>query len=948
MFTSRVWIAIDNILYIWNCKNPEDYEVYDGFSEILVSVSLSTPKPGVFVDAIKYVLVVSTAVEVVLLGLSFESNTFDDLRIIPTSYIVSSDNVSMLKVIGSQAGRIFMNGDDGNFYELDYDNIESSWSSVLGFESKRKCQKINHYKWHWRLVSFLPSLVRNISGLVDDVLVDICVDNVRRFLYTATSKGFLTVFYLGSNFQETMCIVYRYDLFDAIRRFVNELIYLESAIQANELKDFNNVNVISLHVIPITESTKVQLIIILSTGVRVYMKLNDKSHSAISSVDDLQPSGIEVAFIRSPPSLNAIHCSQERVPLENDMEGGCLPSYSPTQLLNIKNAYYCQGIFLVSLSNEIVPSSVPLPTLSAIGSHDDKLLCIHEDLMSHSFTPDVLLNSQIPNLREAVSLLTSPNGNNVIHGKIYDIQEKDQTITSLLLNNSIIAKLNTLFSTSSSSLSASIIYHSEKESDKFANCELFSNNSMVKTLPSSYIPATLQPQGKSTSWGYGKKSTTISVIRHEFLNSHIPILSRNQSQQRTFLCLTNNGIHVVTKMSPADVLMKLLSTVSLNISSTFSSNQLSQKAMQQSQEYDESYNELKLFFDRFGAIQSSTICLGIACGLPTHLSLHNSNCTNGHSYDHLSSNSSTDLHNIIATRAIHVMQQFSKVYSRSSTLESARTTSVTSSLLGADPRLNVHTPLTSYANFDYVTSPELDALYLFTSRILRPFWLRAVVGSDGVAECIDITSITWMKTILQRLQTYFQQYHPLVIGRDPVIDITLGASLSGASNNGTIMDYLFNESRPGNKSDLQSVDRTSNPKSSRLGDNPNASPEIRQLQFHAKNLEDSSLNALYRLISRTIQALDLLTYLHDLHYNRQLPLNPLNSYSAVNWGILSGFTLKSWVISPNVHEFLKKVIRDVLHYFSSISATNVSVMSYSSFSGIASKSSFKINFSIYM
>jgi hypothetical protein len=54
----RAWITIDNQLHLWDYVHPEKCEVYDGLSEIILSVSISAPKPGIFLDTIKYVIAI--------------------------------------------------------------------------------------------------------------------------------------------------------------------------------------------------------------------------------------------------------------------------------------------------------------------------------------------------------------------------------------------------------------------------------------------------------------------------------------------------------------------------------------------------------------------------------------------------------------------------------------------------------------------------------------------------------------------------------------------------------------------------------------------------------------------------------------------------------------------------------------------------------------------------
>jgi hypothetical protein len=40
----------------------------------------------------------------------------------------------MFKIVGSQSGRIFMAGNDGNMYELEYSHQEKYWASLLGVD----------------------------------------------------------------------------------------------------------------------------------------------------------------------------------------------------------------------------------------------------------------------------------------------------------------------------------------------------------------------------------------------------------------------------------------------------------------------------------------------------------------------------------------------------------------------------------------------------------------------------------------------------------------------------------------------------------------------------------------------------------------------------------------------------------------------------------------------
>ena len=93
-------------------------------------------------DNSQYLLVVTTAVEIVVLAVQFSDDDVARGRMIlhPTQFTVSSDNVNMIKVVGTPNGRIFMAGADGCVYELHY-SLDASYLEFVGLGSK--CRKVN-------------------------------------------------------------------------------------------------------------------------------------------------------------------------------------------------------------------------------------------------------------------------------------------------------------------------------------------------------------------------------------------------------------------------------------------------------------------------------------------------------------------------------------------------------------------------------------------------------------------------------------------------------------------------------------------------------------------------------------------------------------------------------------------------------------------------------------
>ncbi len=68
---SRAWLTIDSDLYVWRLEDCGDLAYFDGLGDTILSVALLHPKQNIFKSHIKHLLCLTTAVEIVLLGVSF-------------------------------------------------------------------------------------------------------------------------------------------------------------------------------------------------------------------------------------------------------------------------------------------------------------------------------------------------------------------------------------------------------------------------------------------------------------------------------------------------------------------------------------------------------------------------------------------------------------------------------------------------------------------------------------------------------------------------------------------------------------------------------------------------------------------------------------------------------------------------------------------------------------
>ncbi|KAI8435063.1 hypothetical protein MSG28_003473 [Choristoneura fumiferana] len=143
---SRVWLTIDSNIYVWAFEHGSDVAYFDGLGETIVSVGLVKPKPGVFQSFVKYLLVLTTTVEIVVLA-------FEEMHLVPEPvFVLPTDGVSMIKINHS--------------------------TSALSF--------------------LVPSFL-NAALYDEDPIVKIEVDNSRNILYTLSEKGCIEVFDLGQN-----------------------------------------------------------------------------------------------------------------------------------------------------------------------------------------------------------------------------------------------------------------------------------------------------------------------------------------------------------------------------------------------------------------------------------------------------------------------------------------------------------------------------------------------------------------------------------------------------------------------------------------------------------------------------------------------------------------------------------------------------------------------------
>lgn len=885
----RVWVTVDNKLFLWKYTSSasaaplpsasvefvpdadasaDDCVIYDGISEVIVSVALSAPKPGVFLDSVRYVLVVASPVEVTLLAVTCDEQG-NNFKLVPTAYTMPSDNVAMVKVVGSQAGRIFMAGNDGNVYELDYSNSESVWSALVdgGDENARhKCRKINHFAWNWRLVHLLPPFLKSFAAQEDN-LVDLAVDNVRQVAYAVTAKGVLSTFYLGTAGTDTHMFAPAFNVLDAAR---NYLTYCRGLPEGSpKAESFNNpaaaagFNVLSLHVLPITESRKVHVLVVLGNGIRIYLSLLTSTGAVVTALPSPQlpsdyycvPSKIEVAYVRSPPSPAALRVSgnsrgrmtgtASAADATVDVENGSAPSYMPSQALKVSSALYSQGVAMMALDK---------------GQHPDELVCLFEDLVGRThLTLGLPPAYQQPSLREGVCIGLDETTSG---GKIYAIKENCSQI-----HFPDVARLRAMYAHSSTPPNSGITdqtHHYDATSPSRSMLRAAKSglgwlagsgdeDARAVCTPASEVPVVFGAEALAMAaapagTGYDQFDLNQVALLGEMSWQHVPCAS--VSLQRQFLVLTNQGVHSLRKLRPADVLYRHLSQV----------NNLAD-------------DQCQYFFLSFGALEASAMCVALACGLP---------CDAGGDSNALSQTAAMRRPlETIQMRAMSVMLGLTQgpTYRK-----------VGTGTGGAAPALKDSRLVLNDSSYEFVRSSAHDALYLVASRILRPLWLRAVVQGDSRI------SSTWTVPLIAEVRAPLVELQKLIKGffSTAVVDTKQQ------------QDYLAS------LSSKISEDMVTRQMLDHAQQNVNAD---RVLHVQAKTLEDASINALYRLVTKALQALSFIEVLLSVSKKWKLE---------VQWAHLGAISFRALVVSPKVHENVKKLVTALINDLSN--SNNVGVV----------------------
>ncbi|CAM6093107.1 unnamed protein product [Calypogeia fissa] len=349
----RAWATVDDTLFLWRFdKWDGQCPEYCGDDQVICAVGLAKARPGVFVEAIQYLVVLANPVEIVLLGVccSASSDGGDpfaeiSLQILP-QYTIPTDGVTITCITTTEKGRIFLGGRDGHLYELFY---------TTGTGWQRRCRKVCHTAGIGSLLSrwVVPNALK--FGAVD-AIVEVVIDEERNILYTRTQESKIQVFdlgQLGDNSPKKIAEEGRVgDQRDARYGGARPPAARTGGARTGK------VTIVSISPLTTTESKYLHLVAVASDGRRIYLSTAPSSGnvSGRTGGNAQRPSVLRVAMTRPgpPANLGSVH------PL-NTTPGGTRAQTEGFPL-KVEAAHYSSGILILSDASPATASRVLVTT----------------------------------------------------------------------------------------------------------------------------------------------------------------------------------------------------------------------------------------------------------------------------------------------------------------------------------------------------------------------------------------------------------------------------------------------------------------------------------------------------------------------------------------------------------------------------------------------------------
>ncbi|KAH0608129.1 uncharacterized protein H6S33_002181 [Morchella sextelata] len=280
----QAWITVDNRLYMWDYTTQGSFQGYEDQPNNITAMRLLTPKKGVFVESVNYVLVVATTVDIFLMPVKAVTNSRGgkDVTLLTSPLSVPTKGLGVSIIEGSKnTGRIFFGGrGDNDVYEFTY-QVQEKW-----FHGKYG--KICHT--NGGVSSFAPRLPFWGSPKDTEYIVQMVMDDTRNLLYTLSSKSAIRAFHVKGDTTLQLTITHSFSHTLAnIRVMIGNTPLLEPKTP-----------IIAISPVTSSEARRTHLIAVTTSGCRLYMSAVTSEYGFGGT--DAAPTAMQVIHVRFPPS----------------------------------------------------------------------------------------------------------------------------------------------------------------------------------------------------------------------------------------------------------------------------------------------------------------------------------------------------------------------------------------------------------------------------------------------------------------------------------------------------------------------------------------------------------------------------------------------------------------------------------------------------------------------
>lgn len=342
----RAWATVDNSFYAWRFdKWDGQCQEYHADEQAICAVGLARAKPGIFVEAIQYILVLATPVELILVGVCCSASAdgtdpYAELSLQPLpEYVISTDGVTMTCITCTDKGQIFLSGRDGHIYELQY-TTGSGW--------RKRCRKVCLTTGLGSLLSrwVLPNAFK-FSAV--DPIVDMVIDEERNTIYTRTEGMKLQLFDLGASGDGPLRkITEEKNLVDP-----RDAPYGGRRPNASRAARSPKPSIVCISPLSAMESKWLHAVAVLSDGKRLFISTSGGSSSSVGLNTGLQrPSCLKIVATRPSPPLG----------VGGGLTFGAVSAAGRAQpedlALKVESAFYSAGALIMSDSSATAMSSL--------------------------------------------------------------------------------------------------------------------------------------------------------------------------------------------------------------------------------------------------------------------------------------------------------------------------------------------------------------------------------------------------------------------------------------------------------------------------------------------------------------------------------------------------------------------------------------------------------------